>query len=322
MTKNLHKFVLIHNCSSKKVNMRTGLFSRNLFLFMAFIMSPAAGPAQDPGEEALPVKYEELTAPEFREAVILSGATCIIPLGILEKHGPHLPLGTDLLDVRELALRAAGKEYAVVFPEYYAGQILEARHQPGTIAYSHETMWNLLDETCRELARNGMKKIVLVNGHGGNNNFLRYFCQVQLAEKKDYCVVLFTPEEDPAVMEKVERLRNYPEDSHAGDLETGMMMVARPDLVHAELAGTQSGEDQGRLNDIPDMYTAIWWYSKYPNHYAGDATNPSREAAAILIEHRAELLARLIRNLKQNDDILRLQERFFEEAEQPLNTGQ
>lgn len=164
--------------------------------------------AQDPGKNTLSVKYEELTAPDFIQAVDRSVGICIIPLGILEKHGPHLPLGTDLLDVRELVLRAAGKEYAVVFPEYYVGQIMEAKHQPGTIAYSHETMWNLLDETCRELARNGMKKIVLVNGHGGNNHSLQYFCQVQLAEKKDYCVVLFTPEEDPAVMEKVERLRN------------------------------------------------------------------------------------------------------------------
>ncbi len=291
-------------------------------LLLLLISCQAGLEAQDSGKNTLPVKYEELTALEFVRAADRSGGICIIPLGILEKHGPHLPLGTDLLDVRELVLRAAGKEYAVVFPEYYVGQILEAKHQPGTIAYSHETMWDLLDETCKELARNGMKKIVLVNGHGGNNHFLRYFCQVQLAEKKDYCVVLFTPEVVEQVMEKVERLRNYPVDSLAGDLETGMMMATRPDLVHTELAGTQSGEDLGRLNDIPDIYTAIWWYSRYPNHYAGDATKPSPEAAELLLEHRAELLARLIRNLKQNDDILKLQERFFEEAEQPLNTGQ
>src|SRR5256886_2838535 len=58
------------------------------------------------------------------------------PFGILEKHGPHLPLGTDLLDVRYAALHAAEQEYTVVFPEYYFGQIFEARHEPGTVAYS------------------------------------------------------------------------------------------------------------------------------------------------------------------------------------------
>lgn len=67
----------------------------------------------------LPVKMEEMTAPQYVKAVDQSNATCIIPIGVLEKHGPHLPLGTDLIDVREVVLRAAAKEYAIVFPPYY-----------------------------------------------------------------------------------------------------------------------------------------------------------------------------------------------------------
>jgi len=55
----------------------------------------------------LSVYFEELTAPDFVQAVAKSEATCIIPVGILEKHGPHLPLGTDLIDCREVARRAA-----------------------------------------------------------------------------------------------------------------------------------------------------------------------------------------------------------------------
>src|SRR5215470_871157 len=84
----------------------------------------------------LSVQWEELTAADFVQAIHQSGGTCLLPFGILEKHGPHLPIGTDLLDVRHAALNAAEQEYAVVFPEYYFGQIFEARHQPGTIAYS------------------------------------------------------------------------------------------------------------------------------------------------------------------------------------------
>ena len=141
---------------------------------------------------ALSVQYEELTAPDFIQAVENSDAVCIIPIGILEKHGPHLPLGTDLFDAREIALRAAKKEYCVVFPEYYFGQIYEAKHQPGTIAYRPELTWSILTETCNELGRNGFKKIVLVNGHGGNTHFLHYFCQAQLEDRKGYSVILFT----------------------------------------------------------------------------------------------------------------------------------
>ena len=84
------------------------------------------------------VKWEELTAADFRAAISQAQGTCLLPFGILEKHGPQLPLGTDLLNVRYAALHAAETDYAVVFPEYYFGQIFEARHEPGTIAYSSE----------------------------------------------------------------------------------------------------------------------------------------------------------------------------------------
>src|SRR5262249_13658643 len=118
----------------------------------------------------LSVKWEELTAPEFVTAIQRAQGTCVLPFGIREKHGPHLPLGTDLINVRYAALHAAEQEYAVVFPEYYFGQIFEAKHEPGTIAYSLELQLKLLQETTDEMARNGCKKIVIANGHGGNEH--------------------------------------------------------------------------------------------------------------------------------------------------------
>src|SRR6202051_5308524 len=101
----------------------------------------------------LSAKWEELSAGEFRQAIEQSKGTCLLPFGILEKHGPHLPLGTDLLNVRYASLHATEKEYAVVFPEYYFGQIFEAKHEPGTIAYSAELQLKLLQETTDEMAR-------------------------------------------------------------------------------------------------------------------------------------------------------------------------
>ena len=95
----------------------------------------------------LSTHWEELTASDFREGIRRSQGTCLLPFGILEKHGPHLPLGTDLLDVRYAALHAADQEYAVVFPEYYFGQIFEAKHEPGTVAYSSHLQLELLQPT-------------------------------------------------------------------------------------------------------------------------------------------------------------------------------
>ena len=71
--------------------------------------------------QKLSPKWEELTGPDFVQAIHRAQGVCILPFGIIEKHGPHLPLGTDLLDVRFAVLNAAGQEYAVVFPEYYFG---------------------------------------------------------------------------------------------------------------------------------------------------------------------------------------------------------
>src|SRR3981081_3773847 len=100
-------------------------YSVPVILLLGTVLSPAQpAPAQTP-QARLSAHWEELTGADFVEAIKRSQGTCVLPFGILEKHGPHLPLGTDLLDVRYAALHAAAKEYAVVFPEYYFGQIFE-----------------------------------------------------------------------------------------------------------------------------------------------------------------------------------------------------
>src|SRR4030042_545120 len=267
----------------------------------------------------IPFKMEELTSPQFVKAVELSGGVCIIPLGIIEKHGPHLPLGTDMFEARETAFTAAKTEYAIVYPPYYVGQIFEAKHQPGTIAYSNELMWKMLEETCDELSRNGIKKIILKNGHGGGTNFLQFFCQSQLASRKDYVVVLFNPGNDPANEKEIASLKKAKLDGHAGEEETSMMFFIRPDLVDQQVITSQSGLNQGRLDRLPYGYTGIWWYSSYPNHYASDVAQPNKRLGELLIKSEADQLVELIRYLKKNDTVKELQDEFNKRAENPLN---
>jgi creatinine amidohydrolase len=275
-----------------------------------------------PSSSNLSVKWGELTAPDFIKAVEKSSGVCLIPIGVFEKHGPHLPLATDLIDVREIALRAAKKEYSLVFPEYYFSQILEAKHQPGAIAYSPKLIWDILQQTCDEISRNGIKKIVLVNGHGGNNSFLPFFCMAQLEKQRDYCVVLFKPQTDPKVAEKIRKLRQTKTGGHAGETETSMILVSRPDLVHKDRANDQSGQNLGRLNHLSDIDTGISWYSQYPNHYAGDGSYSSTELGELIINSEADQLVDLIRILKKDDTILNLQNRFYKESKNPLETKQ
>jgi creatinine amidohydrolase len=268
-------------------------------------------------QTVLPYKMEDLTSPKFPKAAEQAGGVCIIPLGIIEKHGPQLPVGTDLYESREIAFRAAEKEYAVVFPPYYVGQIFEATHQPGAIAYSNELMWKMLEETCKELSRNGLKKIILLNGHGGNSSFLQYFCQSQLAKQQDYVVVMFRPGNDPVNGAEIKSLKKAKLDGHAGEEETSMMYFINPTLVDLEALKNESGSDQDRLGKLPFGYTGIWWYAKYPNHFASDINTPNKRLGELLITSDAGQLAELVRFLKKDNTIQQLQEEFFKKAQNP-----
>jgi creatinine amidohydrolase len=268
----------------------------------------------------LSVRYEELSAPDFVRAVARSGGICVLPLGILEKHGPHLPLGTDLIDCREVALKAAAAEYAVVFPPYFVGQIFEARHQPGTVAYGSRMMLDVLQQTCDELARNGFKKIVLVNGHGGNDAFLHFFCQSQLEARRDYVVYLFEPAEDEAVKARLDKMRKTKVDGHAGEEETSVMLAHHPELVRLDRAGAESGEDQKRQAGLKNAYTGIWWYAGQPNHYRGDGTAGNAELGRALLEADMAALVEMLRSVKKDTVTADLQKKFFDDAAKPLET--
>ena len=263
--------------------------------------------------------WDELTAPDFVTAVKQSEGVCIIPMGVIEKHGPHLPLGTDVFTARETALRAAEKEYCIVYPYYFVGQIFEAKQQPGTIAYSSELLYKFLEETCEEISRNGIKKIILVNGHGGNTNFLQYFCQSQLAKPKDYAVFLFQPSVDAATQAKITGMRKTTTGGHADEMESSTMMVVRPDLVKPEHASDESGADMNRLQ-LRNAYTGIWWYAKYPNHYAGDAKDANAALGEVSLEQRVTQLAGVIKAIKEDTATLRLQNEFYKESMSPIET--
>src|SRR5438045_7754274 len=205
--------------------------------FVVFVSRPQAQTPAAAGK--LSVHWEELTAADFREGIQRSQGTCLLPFGIIEKHGPHLPLGTDLLDVRYAALHAAEQEYVVVFPEYYFGQIAEAKHEPGTVAYSVELQLKLLQETTDEMARNGCKKIVIVNGHGGNEHLLPYFAQAQMANPKDYVVYVLAGERSrPGGPAKKSTGIDY----HAGENESSNTLYTHPELTHIDRAKRESGE--------------------------------------------------------------------------------
>jgi creatinine amidohydrolase len=290
------------------------MMKRGTIALAMLVLFPLGARAQG----KLSVRWEELTAGDFLHAIARSQGTCLLPFGIMEKHGPQLPIGTDLIDVRYAAIHAAEQEYALVFPAYYFGQISEARHEPGTVAYHRELQLELLQATTDEMARNGCKKIIIVNGHGGNESLLPYFAQTQLDEPHDYVVYVQwggnSNHENP--------LHKDPVDMHAGQSETSNVMTSRPDLVHMDRVGQESGADLKRLH-LPDtVYTGIWWYARFPNHYAGDASTASKGLGQEDMKNWISTIVGAIRAVKADDESLKLQNEFYEKSKHPLDTPQ
>jgi creatinine amidohydrolase len=266
---------------------------------------------------ALPVRWDELTATDFPEAVRRAKGVCALPIGVIEKHGPHLPLGTDVFAARAAAIRAAEREYVVVFPHYYFGQIYEARHQPGCVTIPPGLLTSLLQATCESIARNGFKKIVIVNGHGGNTAWLNYFCQTQLSSPRDYAVYVARRPMDRELEAQIKAMRKTDWGGHADEAETARIMEIRPDLVQFDRAGNEVGLPLRRLT-VEHATTGIFWYADFPNHYAGDPAGSTPGMGKLVVEAEVRGLAQVFRSIKEDETTLELQGEFFARSGNPV----
>ncbi|MCX7934172.1 MAG: creatininase family protein, partial [Planctomycetota bacterium] len=241
-------------------------------------------------------------------------AVCLVPIGILERHGEHLPLGTDAIIGHSLALRAAAREPAVVFPPYIFGQIHEQKHWPGAIAIRTDLALMLLENLCDEIARNGLRKVVLLNCHGGNESLLNFFGWKKLEKPRPYSLYILrlcdfygAREGDPAR----QRLR-HPEGGHGDEVETSMLMALRPDLADMRALPRQAraGAPRQRLRHLP-AYSPLWWYADYPDAYAGDARSASAKTGELLVAACVQRIAAALKAIKRDRAAPRLEKEFF-----------
>lgn len=262
------------------------------------------------------MKWEELTAGDFAKAVRRARNVCVLPVGCIEKHGDHLPLGTDLLDVRSIAEDAVGLAPAVLFPSYYFSQIQCAKHQPGTIALRERLLYDVLENVCEEIARNGLTKILLLNGHGGNRAFLHYFAwmmtyqaprefTVYLARLEDYWQADKTPQ--------FEKLMESAFDEHGGEKETSLFLTTRADLVRQRAVPRKGTTSLGRVAHLP-LFVPIHWYADFPDHYAGDARAASAAKGKVLRRELVRTVATLIEAVKADTVAPRLVREFHRQT--------
>ena len=254
------------------------------------------------------MNWEKLTSEEFKAAVIETGV-CIVAFGVVERHGNHLPLGTDYLNGHRLATLAAEKEKAVVFPPFYFGQIYEARCFPGTITIKPTLLIELIQGVFDEIGRNGFKKIIILNAHGGNDGLLKFIVQAQLWEEKPYVLYWY----QPTCLERTTFYREVCETElhgHACECETSISLYNHGELVKGERIPEDTYYPKKLLSHIPKNFSALTWYSNYPEHYVGNANYATYEKGETLVQKEAELLARFIVDVK-NDQVLPLLSKEF-----------
>jgi len=266
------------------------------------------------------MQWEQLTSLDFAQAARETGV-CVIALGVIEKHSEHLPLGTDFLNAHRIACLAAEKEPAVVFPPFYFGQIYEARCFPGTVTLKPTLLIEVIEGVLDEIARNGFRKIIAYNGHGGNTHLLHFLAQCSLWEQKPYSLYIPLRHRTPEGEKQWQLMRETEFHGHACECETSTTLGNYPELVKMDHVPAEPALPLGRMGDLPPTFAGIAWYSNHPNHYAGDARTASVEKGRALVQWSVDALVEYIAAVKADRVVPGLEQEFFARVKQVSSGG-
>lgn len=237
----------------------------------------------------------ESTSPNL-EKEVRSGALAVMVVGSIEVHGPHLPLGTDTLVTQALVERATEEEHAVVLPPLPFAYVPENRHFAGTVTLSPETLLRILDEIAEEVGRNGFEKLLLVNGHGGNNAILNTFVMSRSSERRPIVYAYLSPWEAPKDVE--EKLAGGLETGHACVVETSRVLALFKDLV--DMGSVDHAARTGSTNLPKGVMSSYWWQAKALELYLGDPRLATVEKGKVLNDIMVRNIVKAIRSVKED----------------------
>ena len=198
------------------------------------------------------VEWRKLRADQLRE-MARRDAVVILPIGAIEQHGPHLPVEVDATLGEQVALRtarlmAARGEPVLVLPMLWTGVSEHHMSFGGTITLDMPTFSAVVEGIVKSVTRHGFRRVVLLNGHGGNENALRVLAD-ELTPKYRIPIVEFTywyaaSEPIAAILETQAGLQ------HACEAETSMMMAVRPELVAEERIALAKSNRTPGVSDV------------------------------------------------------------------------
>ena len=250
------------------------------------------------------------------EAALKEGQICVLPVGSLERHGEHIPYGCDGGIAEKVAVEAAKRAPAVVFPTYYFGQVHEAAMHRGAVNFPAEMLTAHLKMLLDQIAYNGFKKILIINGHGGNRFYLQFLEKTLLDAKRNYCLYIVDTDSvlNDEEREAVSRIYET-KDGHAGETETSMCMAAMPGCV--DLSRQKFPEPihrMGRMDGLKGIYTGYYFNADWSEGVSGSPSLASEEKGKAVMEIVVNATARAIRTVQEDQEIPKLQAEILEKC--------
>jgi len=260
----------------------------------------------------------ELTRPAFEDWLEHEEhPVVVIGIGAIEQHGPHLPLGMDSMAVKRYIHEVAKRSNSVAVHPCWPGFSPHHLGFKGTVTFSWETLMGVLMDTIGSLAYHGVKRFVIMNGHGGNRNIMNLV--VQLA-KREYGVMVAAPigpggtELAKVFADRQRRLW----DVHSGVNETGAALYMFPELVEIDRVPedwTPTLDVDPKLRKFLDpdrddyeVVSQVWGACSQPDtddfsadgiYGLGSPRNADPEEYARRFEERVEFVAEFIREWKK-----------------------
>ena len=237
----------------------------------------------------------DLTASTWTDVRDLETDLAVVPVGSTEQHGPHAPLGTDVLTAEAVAdagIERADRE-VVRAPAIPVGIAAEHRQFPGTMWVSEDTFRDYVGEAVESLAYHGFDRVVIVNGHGGNVDALREIGG-RLTRAGDAYVVPFTWFE--AVGEHSGDM------GHGGPLETALLRHCEPELVREDRIETARADAADGWGDWTSHVNLAYDSAEFAeNGVVGDPADGDAQRGETLLELAADSLARLLETVAERD---------------------
>lgn len=252
------------------------------------------------------MKWLELAAPDFDKALEDSEGVALIPVGSIEIHGPHLPVGCDTLIVEGLMDMVAEREPVVIAPVMAYTMAPVARLHPGGISLPPELLVEHVQSVCDELARNGFNKIVLVHAHGGNVAMHQMTLTTTLDRAKPYSLYSIPPLAGAG--EAIARLKESEEHGHACEVETSLALYLFPDLCFMDRVSEIYRKQQ--YLDVGPAATPVDWAAHYPHYAVGDASKATAEKGEKIMEAWADTVADVVRRVKKDEVVEQIMAKF------------